>query len=170
MTTLLLLAATVLVGVVTGLAVRRWAVSPARVESSSMEPTLRSGQRLVVRRLRPAERVARGDVVLVRSPELGRVVVKRAVGLAGERIVLGLDGGVRVDGQLLSEPYARPERRSASGSAILPTLTYTVPQGTLFLLGDNRTASIDSRSWRRPFVPEDAVIGKVVRLGRGGRQ
>ncbi len=169
MAILLLIAVIVVVGALLGLAVRRWVASPARVESSSMEPTLRPGQRLVVRRLRPAERVARGDVVLIRSPELGRVVVKRAIGLAGERIVLDRYGGVRVDGHLLAEPYAAPAPRPAPATALLPALTYAVPQGTLFLLGDNRAASSDSRTWRQPFVPEDAVEGKVVRLGRGSR-
>lgn len=154
MTTLFLLAATVVVGAVAGLAVRRWVITPARVASSSMEPTLRPGQRLVVRRLRPTRRVARGDVVLVRSAELGRVVVKRAIGLPGERIALERDGGVRVDGHRLAEPYAR----WAPG----PAAAYAVPEGSLFLLGDNRAASNDSRTWRQPYLPEDAVMGRVV--------
>lgn len=158
MTTLLLIVATIVVGAATGLAVRRWVAAPARVESSSMEPTLRPGQRLVVRRLRRTERVSRGDIVLVRSPELGRVVVKRAIGLPGERIELGRDGGVRVDGRLLAQPYARPARG--------PTATYAVPEGRLFLLGDNRAASSDSRTWREPYLPVEAVVGRVVQGAR----
>ena len=81
MTAMTLIAAGIVVGALMGLAVRRWMVASARVVSSSMEPTLRPGQRLVVRRLRTAGRVARGDLVLVRSAEVGRVVVKRAIGL-----------------------------------------------------------------------------------------
>ena len=122
-----------------------------------------------MRRLRGGERVVRGDVVLVRSSELGRVVVKRAIGLAGERVVLGPDGGVRVDGNLVDEPYANRPSGPAPAGKPTPSRTYAVPEGALFLLGDNRAASLDSRSWRQPFLPVDAVVGKVVRLGKGPR-
>jgi signal peptidase I len=167
---LFLIAATVVVGAATGLAVRWWLVAPVRVESSSMEPTLRPGQRLAVRRLRPAERVIRGDVVLARSAELGRVVVKRAIGLPGERVELDRDGGVAVDGHPIAEPYAaRPGPRPAHQPVAEPANMFAVPEGSLFLLGDNRAASSDSRTWRQPYLPEDAVLGKVVRLGRRSR-
>lgn len=164
MTAMTLIAAGIVVGALMGLAVRRWMVASARVVSSSMEPTLRPGQRLVVRRLRTAGRVARGDLVLVRSAEVGRVVVKRAIGLPGELVAIDGQGGVWVDGQPLAEPYVR--RAAAPGPG--PARTYSVPAGGLFLLGDNRRASSDSRTWRQPYLTEDAVVGKVVGV-MGGR-
>jgi signal peptidase I len=162
MTTMILIATTIAVGAIAGLAVRRWVVAPARVESVSMEPTLRPGQRLLVRPLRSLQGIARGDVVLVRSEEVGRAVVKRAIGLPGERVELDGKGQVCVDGQLLAEPYARHPTRPVTGPA-----TYAVPEGSLFLLGDNRAASSDSRTWRQPCLREDALVGRVVWLGRG---
>lgn len=150
---------TIVVGLLLGLAVRRWVLAPARVESSSMEPTLRPGQRLVIRRHRGPD-VTRGDLVLVRSAELGRVVVKRVIGLPGERVHIDARGRVHIDGRGLEEPYAR----HAPG----PASSWSVPGGSLFLLGDNRTVSSDSRRWRRPFLPLDAVVGRVVRGGEGG--
>lgn len=154
MTVIVAMAASVLVGALAGLALRRWLFLPARVESSSMEPTLRPRQRLLVRRLRRTGRVARGDLVLVRSEELGRVVVKRAVGLPGEVIHLDQLGRVSVNGDLLVEPSIRQTSR--------PAATFVVPDGSLFLLGDNRQASSDSRTWRQPYVPQNALVGKVV--------
>lgn len=157
MTGTIVIAVGAMIGALLGLAGRQWLVTSARVESSSMEPTLRPGQRLVVRRLRQVHRVARGDLVLVRSAEAGRVVVKRAIGLPGERVDLGRDGEVRVNGRRLTEPYAR----LAAGSP----RTYSVPEGTLFLLGDNRPMSTDSRAWRQPYLAEDALVGRVIRFG-----
>ena len=158
MTGLMLFATAVVAGAIgagatAGWAVRRWVAAPAGVESVSMAPTLRPGRRLLVRRLRAGESIARGEVVVIRSAELGRDVVKRVIGLGGERIYLGADGAVRVNGRPLDEPYARP----APGVAA----SYAVPTGTLFLLGDNRAASNDSRRWRQPFIPESAVLGRV---------
>lgn len=168
MTAMTLIAAAIVVGALSGLAVRRWLVASARVESSSMEPTLRPGQRLVVRRLRRTERVARGDLVLVRSAEVGGIVVKRAIGLPGELVALDGLGGVCVDGEQLAEPYVRPAPAPTLAPVALPARTYAVPAGSLFLLGDNRRASSDSRTWRQPYLPEDAVVGKVVAV-TGGR-
>lgn len=169
MTVLILVAATAVAGVIAGLTVRRWVAAPARVASSSMEPTLRPGQRLVVLRRRTAEPVTRGAVVLVHSSEVGRVLVKRVVGLPGERIEMDRQGRVRVDGQMIAEPYVRHSPRPGSEPARGAPATYDVPEGHLFLLGDNRAASSDSRSWRQPYLPAAAVVGRVVGI-RGGHQ
>ncbi|MGD7732204.1 signal peptidase I [Propionibacteriaceae bacterium G57] len=141
LTWLLAIAAIAIAGAVAGLALRRWVLFPARVESSSMRPTLDPGQRLLVRRVRGLHQLNRGDVVLVHSHELGRVVVKRAVGLPGDWVVFDKDG--------------RAHR-------------HQVGDGGVFLVGDNREQSSDSRRWGRPDVPVGAVLGRVVwpRVGR----
>lgn len=157
MTEIIAISATLVLAALVGLAVRRWLAAPAVVRSSSMEPTLRPGQRLLVRRLYGAHRVARGDVVLVVSAEVGQVIVKRVIGLPGEHISMGEDGRVWVDGEELIEPYA-PRSSGPAG-------TYTVSPSSLFLLGDNRTRSSDSRAWRQPYIPTSAVLGKVIRFG-----
>src|SRR3546814_11625527 len=104
MTTMILIAITIAVGAMAGMVVRRWVAAPARVESVSMEPTLRHGQRPLVRPRRPVRGLSRGDVVLVRSEEVGRGVVKRAIGLPGERVEVAPGGRVCVAGQRLAEP------------------------------------------------------------------
>lgn len=157
MTEMFAIVVTLVVAALAGLAVRRCLAAPAFVESSSMEPTLRPGQRLLVRRLHGARRVDRGDVVVINSAEVGQVIVKRVIGLPGELIRMGQDGRVWVNGEELSEPYAW--RGFGSGG------TFEVPTGSLFLLGDNRARSSDSRAWRQPYLPVDAVLGTVIRFG-----
>ncbi len=128
-----------------------------RVESWSMAPTLRPGSLLLTRRLRRSECVRRGDVVVLRSAELGRRVVKRVVGLPGETVVVG-SRGVSVDRVPLDEPYVL-ENGGPEGS-------FSVPDGAYLVYGDNRARSSDSRSWRQPFVARSAIEGRWIRLSR----
>lgn len=122
-----------------------------RVEHDSMAPCLRDGQLVLTVRAGRRRRLRRGDVVAVDSREVGRRIVKRIVGLPGEAV--RLEGGrVWIDGRRLAEPYA--SRSTYRG-------TFDVPPGHYLLLGDNRDASTDSRSWRDPFVARSDVVGVV---------
>ena len=124
-----------------------------RVRSHSMSPTLSDGQLVLTRSLRPAYAVGRGDLVVLDSPdEPGLSVVKRVVGLPGEDVTFDA-GRVSVDGTLLEEPYAT--RSVFRGE-------YHVPAGHFLVLGDNRDASSDSRSWRRTYVRRSALRGRLV--------
>ena len=124
-----------------------------RVESWSMAPTLRPGSLLVTWRLGPSDRVRRGEIVVIRSAEFGRRIVKRIVGLPGETVVV--DGrGVTVDGVRLAEPYV-----VADGG---PEGSFTVPDGAYLVLGDDRARSSDSRSWQKPFVAHAAIEGRWI--------
>ena len=147
------LSAALAAGVAAAVAIRHL-VWLTRVESWSMTPTLRPGSLLLTRRLRHSDGVRRGDVVVVRSVELGRRIVKRVVGLPGESVVV--DGrGISVDGVRLAEPYVLGHG-GAGGS-------FSVPDGAYLVLGDNRARSSDSRSWRQPFVARAAIEGRWVR-------
>ena len=81
-----------LLALAVGLAVRRWLVFLTTVESESMLPTLAPGQQLLTRRPATSRPLRRGDIVVVDSDELGRVIVKRVAGLPGD--CLRLDDGV----------------------------------------------------------------------------
>jgi signal peptidase I len=141
-------------GMAAAVAIRR-VVWLTRVESWSMAPTLRPGSLLLTRRLRRSEHIDRGDIVVLRSAELGRRVVKRVVGLPGETVVVDRRG-VSVDGVPLAEPYV-----AVHGAA---TGSFPVPEGAYLVLGDNRARSSDSRSWRQPFAARSAIEGRWVRL------
>ncbi|MFP2931293.1 signal peptidase I [Pyxidicoccus sp. 3LG] len=161
--------AALLVGMVL---LRAFAVRPLRIISASMEPTLRVGDRvvmdLVTYRVRPP---GPGDIVIFETPpELARTVaepprysLKRVVAVPGQ-VVQVLDGQVLVDGQPLREPYVAEPARYAWGPS-------RVPEGSLFVLGDNRNASADSHAWG--FLPATYVTGRVwLRFGpweRAGR-
>jgi signal peptidase I len=133
----------------------RRVVGVTRVESWSMAPSLRPGDHVLTV---AATRLRRGDVVVFRSQDAGRPVIKRVVGLAGDTVEVG-KRGVAVDGVPLDEPYARQGGRTGR---------FTVPDGAVLVLGDNRPASSDSRSWRQPFVPVRSVTGRALRVrGQG---
>ena len=129
-----------------GLAVRRARLEPMLVKGGSMRPTLEPGQRIAVAPLvRPP---ARGDlVVLGRSRDLE--VVKRVVGLPGERVRLG-PGGLEVDGQAVPEPYLA----GAPGE-----LDLRLGPAQYLVLGDHRAASTDGRDFGP--VGADALLGRV---------
>lgn len=149
---------TVLSALIAGLVVRRVVVFVTLVDSWSMAPALLPGRRVLTRRPATSRPVHRGDVVVVRSDELATIVVKRVVGLPGERVTVHPDGSVTVDGRALPEPYV-VHRGGPSG-------TFEVTAGHLLLLGDNRAASHDARSWSTPGLPVSAVLGRVVRSHR----
>lgn len=122
-----------------------------RVRSRSMAPALADGQLALTRKLWPGTAIRRGDVVVVDSPELGEPVVKRVIGLPGEQVRIDA-GRVSIDGRALPEPYASHSTFSDN---------YQVPPRHYFLLGDNRDASSDSRTWRQPFIERGALVGRL---------
>jgi signal peptidase I len=114
-----------------------------------MAPALRDGQLALTRSLRPGSVVRRGDLVVA---DVGRRVVKRVVGLPGERVTFHA-GAVRIDGVDLVEPYATPSFFCGG---------FEVPPGHYLLLGDHRDASDDARSWPRPYVARQQLVGRLV--------
>ncbi len=124
-----------------------------RVDGSSMEPTLHDGEYIICNRI-PAilGKYQRGDVIVFRFPgDPKEEYIKRIIGFPGD-VVKVENKKVYVNGKQLNEPYiaAAP---AYSGS-------WTVSEGGLFVLGDNRNNSSDSHSWG--LVPENYVIGKAI--------
>lgn len=130
-----------------GLAVNR---SLRDVTGGSMEPTLSPGDRLLVRPVGPVP-PRRGDVVVVRDPrQPDRATVKRVVGLSGEHVRLRV-GRLAIDGVTHIEPYAH--RRCGDDDRL-------VPAGHVYVLGDDRARSTDSRTYGP--VPLELVEAVVV--------
>ena len=124
-----------------------------RVDGTSMLPTLENGEFVLVNKMsyRFAD-VDRGDIIVFHFPvNLEEELVKRVIGLPGDHVSVRA-GTVYVNGQLLNEPYiaAAP---SYSGE-------WDVLEGQLFVLGDNRNNSNDSKDWG--LLPFDKVVGKAV--------
>ncbi|MEU5285602.1 signal peptidase I [Streptomyces sp. CA-278952] len=134
----------------------------ATVMSEAMEPTYHQGDRLVIERI-DADEVRRGDVVLVDVPDRykGGPVLQRVIGMTGDHVVS--DGHrITVNGKPVDEPYLmRGEVNPATGP-----YDVRVPDGRLFLLGDHRWNSNDSRFFldeQSGSVADSGVLGRVSR-------
>lgn len=124
-----------------------------RVENISMQPTLYEGELLVVNKLAyQFGEPHRGDIIVFHhNTEPPEDYIKRVIGLPGDTVTIQ-SGQVTINGQVVNEPYI----------ASLPAYdgSWQVPQGMLFVLGDNRNRSSDSHVWG--FVPQEAVVGRAV--------
>lgn len=124
-----------------------------RVDGASMEPTLQSGEFVIVNKLAYfLSEPKLGDVIVFHFPrDPDQEYIKRVIGLPGDRVVIK-GGKVYVNGDLLQEDYiAAPP---------VYEVTVDVPVDSLYVLGDNRNNSSDSHNWGP--VPMDYVVGKAV--------
>jgi signal peptidase I, bacterial type len=122
------------------------------VNGNSMEPTLHSGE--LVMYVRAGQTYDRGDVVSVRTPS-GEYYVKRIIALEGDTIDLK-DGEVYLNGELLAEPYIKGRTLEQPGTVRYPL---RLQKGQIFVMGDNREASMDSRSFG--VVGRGQIKGKL---------
>lgn len=134
------------------LLVQAFIVKPFTIHQVSMRPTLEEGDRILLNRLSYHFREpARGDVIVFHSPvNDGEDLVKRVVAVAGDTVSVA-GGTVYVNGTAQDEPYIL-ERGFAGESP-----ETRIPAGEVFVMGDNRNNSGDSRVFGP--IPEDAVIG-----------
>lgn len=139
--------------VVGALLINRFVMFATLVRSDSMRPALEPGDLVLTTRVHRPARLRRGDIVVFRSRERGGRLVKRLVGLPGERIEFGSGGVVLVNGDPLAEPYARPSGTYRGA--------FEVPTGRFLVLGDDREASDDARSWSDPYLDGRDVLGVV---------
>ena len=127
------------------------------VPSGSMEPTIDTGNLILTNRLAFInDEPTTGDIVVFFSEEHQKLLVKRVIGIAGDTIELK-DGKVYINGNLVVEAYIQGETWSASGN----DQTFVVPEGKLFVMGDNRENSADSRYFKDTFVSVDSVEGEA---------
>ena len=150
--TAVVLVLSAIVGARTGLA------TPVRISSSSMLPTLAAGDVVVTSRAALAlDDVDHGDLVTFDSPQGGERALKRVVGLPGDSVVIK-DAVLHVNDVPVDEPYVDHELIDAYYSE-----TYVVPEHTVFVLGDHRSNSTDSRDYG-PVADEDVTGRVLVRL------
>jgi signal peptidase I len=165
------LLAVVAVAIVIAVLLRTFVVATYSIPSGSMEPTLQIGDRIVVDKLSyELHGIGRSDIIVFSTPPKENCagppvsdLVKRVIGLPGETISLS-GGHVYIDGHLLPEPWLPPDVRAATypGPSAAPYAlhhSYKIPQNEVYVMGDNRTESCDSRYWG-PVV-ESTIVGKV---------
>ena len=161
----------VVVAILVAFLLRTFVVATYSIPSGSMEPTLKVGDRIVVDKLSyHLHGVDHGNIVVFSTPPnedcAGPPVsdlVKRVIALPGEIISLN-DGHVLINGRIVPEPYLPPDVRDETypgpgGAPYSLHHAFRVPAGDVFVMGDNRPRSCDSRFWGP--IAHSTIVGKV---------
>ncbi|MFF4183393.1 signal peptidase I [Streptomyces sp. NPDC001691] len=182
------------VALVLALLIKTFLVQAFSIPSDSMQNTLRPGDRVLVDKLTPwfGSEPARGEVVVFHDPAewlagephtnpnvvqkvlsfIGIMpssneqdLIKRVIGVAGDTVECEGTGPVKVNGKPLTEPYVRPDSTPCTVDDQGGQFKVTVPPGTMWVMGDNRRNSADSRYHQKDkthgFVPVDDAVGRA---------
>jgi len=127
-----------------------------KVEGKSMEPNLYEGQRLIVDKITYRFRPPKpGEVVVIKPKDPTKKFVKRVIATEGQNLQIS-NGTLRINGLPVHEPYIMEEMYDDFEWTI-------IPRGTVFVMGDNRNRSMDSRDERNVgFVPLENVVGRAI--------
>lgn len=141
------------IALIIALSIRTFVFAPIVVDGTSMIPTLEDRERLIINKLvYYVSEPKRGDIIVFHSPE-NNDWIKRVIGLPGDQVEMK-NGELHINGEVFKEEYLH--------DVITPDFEKVdVPEGMLFVMGDNRYNSKDSRN---PFVgpiPMDSVVGKA---------
>lgn len=136
------------------------------VDGHSMVPTLQDGDRLLVLNSALCGGYESGDIVVLRKESfLPTPIVKRVIAVGGQVVDIDFtSGSVFVDGKRLQEDYVSEPTLTMEGTAF----PLTVPEGCVFVMGDNRNASNDSRDSRLGTVDQRYIIGRAIFLALPG--
>ena len=159
---------TIAVAVVFVVAMRMFIFSPMLVDGASMMPTYEDGDRVIVNKIsKQFSGIERFDVIVFEAP-IGDDYIKRVIGLPGDHVAYE-DDILYINGEPLEEPYLDEYKEQLLDNGLL-TYNFTlesltdykvIPEGYLFVLGDNRRKSADSRDPRVGLVPMEKVLGKA---------
>ena len=130
------------------------------VDGGSMLPTLEDGDKIIITNL--YTKLEYGDIVVLTKREFSREpIVKRVIATEGQTVDINFQAGeVWVDGKLLDEPYIN----AATTRQLDVSFPVTIPEGCIFVMGDNRNKSTDSRASTIGFVDTRCVLGKAVNI------
>lgn len=124
-----------------------------RVTGASMTPTLRNDEYVLCSKV---SSLKQGDIIAFYYNN--RILLKRVIGVAGDIIDISEDGTVTLNGEVLDEPYISEK---ALGECDID-MPYQVPDNRLFVMGDHRSVSVDSRSTSVGCIAEENIVGKVM--------
>ena len=135
-------------------------MQPHQVKGNSMYPTYHDKEYILTDKISYKFRLPeRGDVIILKSPKNPDIdFIKRVVALSGEKIKIE-NGQVYLNNQVLKEPYLTTETPLFPSGFMQEALEVTVPENMVFVMGDNRPGSSDSREFG--FIPLENIIGRV---------
>ncbi|SKA96711.1 signal peptidase I [Caloramator quimbayensis] len=145
----------IVIAFIIALAINKFLFFKILVPTESMYPTIKVQDRIFVTRVYHPENLKRGDIVVFYSDELGERLVKRLIGLPGDKIDIK-DGTVYINGKKYEEPYV------VNKDDYTASEPFVVPDGEYFFLGDNRANSLDSRYWQYSYIKADKIEGKAI--------
>ena len=144
---------TLAIALVIALILRFFVFLPVTVTGSSMYDTLHNGDRVLAEKLTLSGLPKRFTVVVVEYPGFSELFVKRVIGLPGERVSVK-EGAIYINGEKLSDPY------NPGDSMMSDMEDVVVPEDHVFVMGDNRNDSMDSRAKSVGPIPRGAIRGK----------
>lgn len=146
----------IILAILFSISVRIFIFEPFIVPTPSMEPTLLVGDKVIVNKLAYKwTTIKRGNIIVFHSSVVGKDLVKRAIALEGDEITLTDNGDIYINGEKLAEDYL-PEDYNITYS----NQTLTVEEGKVFVMGDNRNDSYDSRYFGP--ISEEEIFGRVI--------
>lgn len=147
---------TIVLAILAAKAINNYVIIKAEVPTGSMEHTIEVDDCILGFQLAYLfSSPERGDIVIFPYPDNPETTyVKRIIGLPGETVEIR-DGHVYIDGEPIEEPYLKEAMRGEYGP-------YVVPEGSYFMLGDNRNSSQDSRKWKNTYLKEEDIMAKVL--------
>ena len=144
----------ILAALIVAILIHKFVLFKVLVPTGSMEPAIMPGDQILVTRIYNPDKIKRGEIVVFNSKELHDRLIKRVVGLPGDKVTINDKGQVFINNNLLSEPYIKyPSDKTGN---------FVVPKDKFLMLGDNRADSFDARYWNNPYISGQDITAKAV--------
>ncbi|HEY5560438.1 MAG TPA: signal peptidase I [Clostridiaceae bacterium] len=143
----------ILAAIVISILVNKFVFFKIKVPTLSMYPTIKAGDQIIVTRIYNLDNLKRGDLIVFYSKELKDSLIKRLVGLPGDKVEVTETGEVIINGVIHKEPYV------VNSEAYMKS--FQVPLKHYLFFGDNRSNSNDSRKWKDPYIEGTDIKGKA---------
>lgn len=143
----------IVVAIILAVLIKQFLFFQIKVPSESMYPTIKINDRILVTRVYKTEKLNRGDLIVFKSDELKKTLIKRLIGIPGDEVVIKNKGQVFINGEKSEEPYV------VYGEDL--DKKFKIPEDKYLFFGDNRAASLDARKWVNPYIDSKDIKGKA---------
>ncbi|WP_024614396.1 signal peptidase I [Clostridium sp. Ade.TY] len=142
----------IILAIIIALLINKFLIFKVEVPTSSMEPTIKIGEKFLVTKVYNFNNLKRGDIIVFKNEEKNQLMIKRLIGLPGDSIDIRGDE-LYINGEFVKEDYVKnPDGYFGE---------FKVPENKYFFLGDNRKNSADSREWDNPYIPKEDIKGEA---------